>query len=44
MDKILHIKVSENNYYKLIELKGKLKAKDWTDFMQKVIVFVESKT
>lgn len=43
MDKILHIKVSEDTYYKLVELKGKFRAKDWTGLMQKVIIFVESK-
>jgi len=37
MDKTLHIRVSEELYYKLVELKGKMKAKDWPDLLQKVI-------
>lgn len=37
MDKILHIKVPEDTYYRLIELKGRFKAKDWSDFMEKVV-------
>jgi len=43
MDKIIHIKVPEDDYYKLIELKGKLKANNWRDLMRKVIEFVELK-
>lgn len=37
MAKTLHIKVSEETYFKLIEMKGRLKAKDWPDLMVKVV-------
>jgi hypothetical protein len=36
MDKTLHIKVSEELYFRLVELKGKMKAKDWTDLLDKI--------
>lgn len=35
--KTLHVPVSEDLYYELIQLKGKWKAQDWPDFLQKVV-------
>jgi len=37
MDKTLHIKVSEVLYFRLVELKGKMQAKDWADLLFKVV-------
>jgi len=37
MDKTLRIKVSEDLYFRLVEFKGRMKAKDWTDLLQKVV-------
>ena len=37
MDKTLHIKVPEVLYFRLVELKGKMQAKDWTDLLLKVV-------
>jgi hypothetical protein len=35
--KTLHIPVSEDLYFELIELKGKYRAEDWPDFLKKVV-------
>ena len=37
MTKIISIKVSDNEYFKLLELKAKLKAKSWSDFARKIL-------
>lgn len=39
--KTLHIPVSEELYFSLIELKGKMHAEDWPDFLSKVVKNVE---
>jgi len=35
----LHIVVDEDLYYKLLELKAKMKAKSWRDFLGKVVKY-----
>ena len=37
MTKVMRIEVSDDTYYKLVELKGKFKADSWTSFMNKII-------
>jgi len=43
MVKVLHIKVDDDVYFKLIELKGKLKARDWAELIEKVLKVVDTK-
>lgn len=37
MAKTIHIKLEDNEYYQLVELKGKLKTDTWEDLVKKVI-------
>jgi hypothetical protein len=44
MNKNINIRdIPEQTYYKTIELKGKLKAKNWVTFLEKVIEALEKK-
>jgi hypothetical protein len=42
MDKILHVKLPKEVYYNLVEMKGRLRAKDWKEFMEKVVELARS--
>jgi len=41
-DKTIQIKdLPSSTYYRVLEWKAKLKAKDWTDFMKKILAILE---
>jgi len=42
-DKTIFIKVSAEDYFRLIELRGKLKANNWRHLLQKMIDIVDIK-
>ena len=37
MDKILHIKVSKDKFFKLNKMKADIEAETWTDFIDKIL-------
>ena len=41
--KTVHFFLPEETYFQLIELKGKLRAENWTDFMEKIIMLLKQK-
>lgn len=41
--KTVHFFLPEDVYFQLIELKGKLRAENWSEFMEKVIDIVNQK-
>ncbi|MDI6903766.1 MAG: hypothetical protein QMC77_08545 [Methanocellales archaeon] len=39
--KSLNIKVDDDLYYRMVEMKGKLRAADWEQFMERVVDTLE---